>query len=154
MYYCPNCPLYLCEDCKKNIDNHFHGFIKIESKKQLLEIKEKENNEIEKKRKNENENTNIINNPKQDINQEKEEHKHENIFKRFYHGAVKFLKKKFITEEDNGMDLTEEMKYAKIVQKAKNTYNLNGIDNTKLIKALKTTNGNIDQAIIHLTKYY
>ena len=160
MYYCPECVLYLCEDCKKNMGNHFHQFIKIESKKQLLEIKEKENDEIERKRKkedeyNNNNNNNIINNPKQDINQENEKDKHKNFFEKCYNKAVKFyegIKKKFIVEEDNGINLTEEMKYAKIAKKAKKTYDLKGIDNTQLIKALKQTNGNIDQAIIYLTK--
>ena len=54
LYYCPKCPIYFCESCYQKNQNHEHNIIKIESKEQLLKIKEKENNEIEKRHQKEN----------------------------------------------------------------------------------------------------
>ena len=47
IYYCDKCSLYLCEKCEKNKKNHEHPLLKIESKSQLVAIKEKENETIE-----------------------------------------------------------------------------------------------------------
>ena len=46
LYYCPQCKLYLCEDCNKNVQNHIHTILKIESKNELKKIMDDENNEI------------------------------------------------------------------------------------------------------------
>lgn len=51
MYYCNKCNLYLCEKCEKIKKKHQHAFIKIETKDQLINIKEEENSKIEKERK-------------------------------------------------------------------------------------------------------
>jgi hypothetical protein len=52
LYYCPKCNMYLCETCK-NMKSHNHPFLEIKSKKELIKIKDKENEEIEKKKYNE-----------------------------------------------------------------------------------------------------
>ncbi len=59
---------------------------------------------------------------------------------------------KKLVDDDNAMDLNEEMKYTKIIKKARKNYDLNGIKNAQLIEALKKTNGNIDEALIYLSK--
>ena len=46
LYYCPVCKFYLCEDCSKNVQNHIHPILKIESKKELKKIIDDEKNEI------------------------------------------------------------------------------------------------------------
>ena len=46
LYYCPQCKMYLCEDCSKNVQNHIHPILKIESKNELKKIMDDENNEI------------------------------------------------------------------------------------------------------------
>jgi len=50
MFYCPECNLYLCEKCGKNLYNHFHQLIKIDSQEKLHKIKDEENDQIEKNR--------------------------------------------------------------------------------------------------------
>ena len=50
MFYCPECNLYLCENCGKNMANHFHQLLKIDSQDKIYKIKEEENEKIEKNR--------------------------------------------------------------------------------------------------------
>ena len=50
MFYCPECNLYLCENCGKNMGNHFHQLLKIDSQDKIYKIKEEENEKIEKNR--------------------------------------------------------------------------------------------------------
>ena len=35
MFYCPECNLYLCENCGKNMGNHFHQLLKIDSQDKI-----------------------------------------------------------------------------------------------------------------------
>jgi hypothetical protein len=85
MFYCPECNLYLCENCGKNIGNHFHQLLKIDSQDKIYKIKEEENEKIEKNR----------------IEKEKEKEKKSNnllsIFHRLKHfkdGRMKTIRKK------------------------------------------------------------
>jgi len=50
------------------------------------------------------------------------------------------------------MNLGNRMKYMKIIHQARKTYKLDGIDNKRLLEALEKTSGDIDKALIELTK--
>jgi hypothetical protein len=54
IYYCPQCPIYLCKECKEKT-GHKHKICKYGSKKELMRIKEIENDIIDKIREKENE---------------------------------------------------------------------------------------------------
>jgi len=62
MFYCQKCNYYLCEQCEKKEKMHKHPLLKIETKKQLLDIKEEENKKLEEKRKRINNDYNNYNN--------------------------------------------------------------------------------------------
>jgi len=83
MFYCPECNLYLCENCGKNMSNHFHQLFKIDSQAKLYKIKEEENDKIEKNRK-ENEKEKKSNNIFSKLNP----------FKHFKDGRMKTIRKK------------------------------------------------------------
>ena len=51
-----------------------------------------------------------------------------------------------------GMFNIKDMKYKKMIYQARKTYNLEGVQDNQLIDALNKTNGNIDEAVILLTK--
>lgn len=42
LYYCPQCQMYLCEDCFKNVGNHEHSFILFESNQVFKNYQETE----------------------------------------------------------------------------------------------------------------
>ena len=48
--------------------------------------------------------------------------------------------------------MSKNMKYLKIIHKAKKTYDLKGISDYQLSEAMQKTNGNIDEAILLLAK--
>ena len=94
MFYCRECNLYLCENCGKNLNTHFHQLLKIDSQAQLYKIKEEENEEIEENR----------------IKKEKEKKKKSknllsklNPLKHFKDGKMKTIRKK--NEKIIGKDL-------------------------------------------------
>ena len=41
LYYCPQCQIHICENCILNFGNHLHEFLKFESYKEFLKIKQK-----------------------------------------------------------------------------------------------------------------
>ncbi len=158
MYYCPECSVYLCENCRQYINNHNHPLIKIESNKQLIEIKQKENDNIEKTNKKINENLN------ENDNENHLENKKEK--KGFFHGIIDIVvkpfknyknKKQIINDKNKepgnvGKDLDKQMKYLKIINKARKTYDLAGVNDKDLLKCLDLTNGDFDKAILLLYK--
>lgn len=160
MHYCPECTVYLCDNCRHNLKNHKHPIIKIESKKQLIEIKEKENDKIDKIKKiNENldENDNEKDNEKHDKNEEK---------KGFFGNFIDYLTKPFKDNKNKKQiindknkepgnapkNLDKQMKYLKIIRKARETYDLDGVKNEDLLNCLELTNGDFDKAILLLYK--
>lgn len=150
MYYCPDCELYLCESCHKIIENHYHPLLKIESKKQLQKIKEKENEEIERKRQSQNnkDNFNQFNNNENQLNY------FQNSIIDFISKPFKSLKKKKMKlirkKNDEIRGFLNQMKKMKLIKKARKQYNLDGISDYQIIEALDKTNGNIDEAILQL----
>ena len=159
----------------KNIGNHAHPFQLFESNQELIKFKENEKNEKEKVEQMQN-NPNIRNNNNHNFHNY---HNNPNIgnnnnnFNNYYRNneqnrfcfldPFKLLRNERFKNKMKrghiiwpGMIMFEKemeyMKYNKIISKARTTYNLEGIDDNQLIDALKKTNGNIDQAVILLTK--
>ena len=177
MYYCPKCSLYLCESCHQVMENHNHPLLKIESKKELQKIKEKENEEIERKKQMQNnqDNFNGFNNPNNQnnnyypniYNNNNINYNNENLqflipnqnplfdlIKPFH--DFKGKKKKLIRKKEEKIKgffhQMHKIKQKKLIKKARQNYNLVGITDNQIIEALDKTNGNIDEAILHLVK--
>ena len=75
-----------------------------------------------------------------------------NQFKNWRKKKKDFNKKNFKIVGRKIMNLGNRMKYMKIIHQARKTYKLDGIDNKRLLEALEKTNGDIDKALIELTK--
>ena len=173
MYYCPECSLYLCEACHKNNENHIHPLLKIESKKELIKIKEEENEVLEKKKhmKKSKGFFNLFNNPNNQFNNNNPNNFNNNnindnnqnqplfmpfplpnldfIIKPF--GELKKKKKIFIkNKNDKIISFFHQMNIMKLIRKARRIYNLEGISDNQIIEALNKANGNIDEAILQL----
>ena len=156
VHYCQRCPLYICDDCIKNYKNHVHPLQKYESRRELIKVKEKENEEIEKinQRKN---NRNIGNNINKNSNLDNDNlnnsnHQPEHFLFHLLNNfnpleCLKNNKLKYILKKNKKM-----LKNVAIVHKAKQKYNLKGIDEIKLFEALNQTNGDFDQALCLLNK--
>ena len=174
LYYCPECVLYACEDCMKNIRNHIHPVQKFESNIELMKVKEKENNDIEKKNQiNNNQNhindirQNNLNDNHNDINDEQniiennDDSERQNPWKcnlfrgdsseyAFFHlfsnlNPIKVLKEKkmqYLLKKHRGI-----IKNISKVRKARKKYDLQGVDDFKLLEALRKADGDIDKAI-------
>jgi hypothetical protein len=83
MFYCPECNLYLCENCGKNLKNHVHQVLIIDSKDKLIKIKEEENQKIEENR-----------NKKEKEKESKSLLSKLNPLKHFKNGKMKTIRKK------------------------------------------------------------
>ena len=162
LYYCPKCQIHLCEECIKKNENHKHPFEKFVSRKELMKLKEKENCEIDKMNKikekqinnQNNENNNIPNLINNNI-----ENNEFNLFEmiKSIPNPLQLLKDeriKYIIKKNRKTinNFREKVSYGPSILKARYQYNLDGIDNKKLFEALKQTNGNIEEALILLTK--
>jgi hypothetical protein len=176
LYYCPQCPLYVCEDCIKNFGNHIHGFQKFESNIELMKVKEKENIEIENMNQiknnenifnniNQNNINNNINNNNNNINNNnyndnmpwesslfRRDSPEYGIFQFFSHiphplKSLRESKMRYFFKKNRGM-----LNYLIAARKARKKYNLEGIDDFQIIEALKKTGGDIDKAIPFLIK--
>ena len=164
IHYCSLCPLYLCGDCIKNYMNHMHPLQKYESRRELIKIKEKENNEIEKmnQRKNIKNNENSISQNNQ-LNNNNLAYSNDTNFidgnDQLNFNLLNLLKTlnpfKLLKDKKLKYILKKNKKILNnmaIVHKAKQKYNLEGIDDLKLLEALNQTNGDIDQALFLLNK--
>ena len=155
--YCPQCQIHICENCIKNFGNHIHPFLKFESYKELLKIKEEEKTE---QMNNNNQNINKV--PNININNSNFMNGNKNYEKFNFPHILPFR----LIKNDRFKDYIRKRrqmfpglcshkngrKYMGIIRKARKSYNLEGIDDNQLMEALIKTNGNIDQAIISLTK--
>ena len=158
--YYPNCQFHICEDCIKKYEYHEHPLQKYVSRKELIKLKLKENFNIDN-------NNQIKDNPIKD-NQKKENYpikneiynneelklleiikKNPNPFKLLTNVKMKKLIKKHFKSVKN---FFRNIPYGWMILKARFEYNLDGVDDNKLIEALKQTNGNIEEAIVLLTK--
>ena len=158
LYYCPQCPIYICENCIKNFGNHHHEFLKFESYQEFLKIKEKEKtNQINNNNRNINNNFPNINNNNNNkfINNNRN---NENYNFPFYDPFLLIKDNTFKERWRNGRKMRpfhshkKRWEYQRIINNARKTYNLEGINDNQLMDALFKTNGNIEQAIILLTK--
>ena len=157
LYYCPNCQLHLCEDCKNKNYYHEHPLQKYISKKELIKIKLKENFNMDNTNDNQiKDNTNKENNNliKNEVNSDEEFDLLEMI--KSNPNPIKLLQnektKKFAKKNfDSVKKFFKNIPYGPSFLKAKFQYNLEGVDDNELLEALKQTDGNVDQAIILLT---
>ena len=62
------------------------------------------------------------------------------------------MKKLFKKNKNALKSFVEKIPYGYNILKARYQYNLEGVDDKKLLEVLKKTNGNIDEAVILLTK--
>ena len=148
LYYCPQCQIYVCEDCIKNFGIHKHTFLKFESYQELLKLNNNQNN---------NNNFNNIYKNKNNFGNNDRNYEGYNFqfFDPFHlmknNRFKNFMKKnrKMFPELYSPKNIWE---YKKKIKNARKSYNLEGIDDNKLMNALFKTNGNIEEAIISLTK--
>ena len=124
IYYCPQCPIYLCKECKEKV-GHKHNFHKFESKSEFMRIKEIENDMIEKRRKEEYK-TKV--NVYHQINKVNEENKENNN---------KIEEK--IKVENYGTTLFDNFPFLKIIKEKKMKYNKNSNVILKTIDLSKIT---------------
>ena len=164
IHYCPQCQLHLCDDCKQKNMPHAHHFLKFESRRELIKVKEKENIEIEEKNKLQNNgnndknanqnnkyNNNLNNSNNYNIFDENNQDFEFNIFNLLNNVNVfKLLRDKRI--KNILKKRRNLLNNFRIAHKARKQYNLQGINSKKLLEALYQTNGDIDKAIILLTK--
>ena len=165
LYYCPQCQMNICENCIKNFGNHQHEFLKFESYQEFLKIKEKEKaNQINNNNPNFNNNfpninNNFINNNNRNNNKFINNKRNNKNYK--YPFSNPFLLIKDNQFKERWKDRRKKgpfyfgkkvYEYKRIIKRARKTYNLKGINDKQLLDSLFKTNGNIDQAIILLTK--
>ena len=165
IYYCPQCPIYLCKECKEKT-GHKHNLYTFESKKELMKIKEIENDMIEK-RIEEKYKTKV--NVDQQINKENKENNNkiqENIKVENYGTTLfdnfpylkKIKEKKMKYNQNNNvtlktMDLFEITKYKQIIKNLKDINQfLKDINQDYLLNALIQAEGDFNNAMILLNK--
>ena len=167
LYYCPFCPLYVCEDCIKKFGNHTHHIQKYESNNELMKVKEQENNEIERMNQIKNNQNNFndliqfnnnpnVNNSNYNFGNDNQNLIESNLFRKdspeynLFHfissmNPFKLLKEKkikYLLKKHKG-----NIKNISLINKAKIKYKLEGVDDFKLLNAIKKANGDIDKAI-------
>ena len=103
MYYCPECNIYLCNNCGKNMVNHYHEVLKIDSQAVLHIIKDEENEKIENNR------------IEKEKEQKEKKKKSKNIFKKL----------NFIKNWKDGRKMVIRKKNNNIIGKSLNQYDNN-----------------------------
>ena len=174
IYHCPECNMFLCENCYKNVGRHHHSINKIESNEEFLKIMKKENDKKDQDNPIYNDFNNYYNykddyNYNDYYNNYYSNYRNQfpnfrslrpsnlfntsfNQFKNWRKKKKDFNKKNFKIVGRKIMNLGNRMKYMKTIHQARKTYKLDGIDNKRLLEALEKTNGDIDKALIELTK--
>ena len=149
LYYCSQCHLYLCENCFKIYGNHIHPFMKFESNQELMKFKEKEKMEQMNNSKNNNF-TNIYNN---NNNRNFEQLNYVDPFILINNNRFKDIMKQRRKMWPGFYSYIKRWEYMRIIDKARKKYYLKGINDHQLMDALIKTNGNIDDAVLLLTKH-
>ena len=164
MYYCKDCKMGICVECKKKLNHNTHRLIKIETKDQLKNILKEENDkknfDINKNYNHYNYNNNnpysnygLYNNyGSNNFKFNSNYNTKKNELPNYYHKEnMEHINKKSESLCET-IDYRNETRFKKMIPFLRRRFDLDGIDDDQLLVSLIKSNGNIDKAISSLYK--
>ena len=156
LYYCLVCNIPLCEECEDKLGiNHRHSILKIQTNQQFEDLNlrinsySKGGNSQSNNNKNNNDNRNSSN-----VNQSQIMNIFNNIKDSVISGIFGDDKKNEninnVNQEVNNKNEQMVPQRMSLIQLARAQYDLNGVSDNQLQRAIEKSNGNIDEAVILL----
>ena len=156
LYYCLVCNIPLCEECEDKLGiNHRHSILKVQTNQQFEDLNlrinscSKGGNSQSNNNKNNNDNRNSSN-----VNQSQIMNIFNNIKDSVISGIFGDDKKNEninnVNQEVNNKNEQMVPQRMSLIQLARAQYDLNGVSDNQLQRAIEKSNGNIDEAVILL----